>query len=55
MDLMSELGYMGISFDIARCPLSYLLMYDSLFKSVGYANVDKKVRCNPDAQENEIA
>ena len=55
MDIMSELGYMGISFDIARCPLSYLLMYDSLFKSVGYANVDKKVRCNPDAQENEFA
>jgi hypothetical protein len=55
MDIMAELGYMGISFDIARCPLSYLLMYDSLFKSVGYANVDKRVKCNPDYQENEFA
>lgn len=55
MDIMSKLGYMGISFDIARCPLAYLVMYDSLFKSVGYANVDKRVRCNPDSQENEFA
>ncbi len=54
MDMLAELGYMGISFDIARCPLPYLLMYDSLFKSVGYANVDRRVKCNPDSQENEF-
>lgn len=46
LDIIADLGYMGISFDIARCPLSYLLMYDALFKSVGYACVDKRVRCN---------
>lgn len=40
LDLCAELGYMGISFDIARCPLSYLMMYDSLFKSIGYARVE---------------
>ena len=45
-DLIADLGYMGISFDIARAPLSYLLMYDALFKSVGYANVDTRVKCN---------
>ena len=45
-DMIAELGYMGISFDISRTPLSYLLMYDALFKSVGYANVDTRVKCN---------
>ena len=53
LDLGAELGYMGISFDIGRCPLSYLLIYDALFKSVGYANVEKRVRCNPDSAETE--
>jgi hypothetical protein len=53
LDLGAELGYMGISFDIGRCPLPYLLTYDSLFKSVGYANVERRVRCNPDTLENE--
>ena len=52
--LLAELGYMGISFDIGRCPVSYLLAYDSLFKSVGYANVEKRVRCNPDSSEINI-
>lgn len=46
LELLSEMGYMGISFDIGRCPISYLLMYDAMFKSVGYANVEKRVRCN---------
>lgn len=52
--LLGELGYMGVSFDIGRCPISYLLAYDSLFKSVGYANVEKRVRCNPDSSEINI-
>ncbi len=54
LDLGAELGFMGISFDIARCPLSYLLTYDSLFKSVGYANVERCTRCNPDSAEANI-
>ena len=54
MDMLADLGYMGISFDIARCPLSYLMMYDSLFKSVGYANVDRAVKCNPDSSETGV-
>ena len=55
LDLGAELGYMGISFDIGRCPLPYLLTYDALFKSVGYANVERRVRCNPDSAEAEMA
>ena len=54
LDLGAELGYMGISFDIGRCPLPYLLTYDALFKSVGYANVEKRVRCNPDSAEASV-
>lgn len=33
LGLVSELGYMGISFDIMRTPISTLMMYDSLFKT----------------------
>ena len=54
LDLGAELGYMGISFDIGRCPLPYLLTYDALFKSVGYANVEQRVRCNPDSTEANV-
>lgn len=53
MDNLANLGYMGISFDIGRTPLSYLMMYDALFKSVGYANVDKRVKCNPYTAKNQ--
>lgn len=51
LKIIEEMGYMGISFDIGRCPISYLLAYDSMFKSVGYANVEKHVRCNPAPSE----
>ena len=54
LDLGAELGYMGISFDIGRCPLPYLLTYDALFKSVGYANVEQRVRCTPDSTEANV-
>ena len=32
--LLSELGYMGISFDIMRVPLSYLMIYNAMFKTI---------------------
>ncbi len=32
--LIHELDYMGVSFDIGRVPISYLVMYNSLFKTV---------------------
>ena len=34
LSLLSELGYMGISFDIMRVPLSYLMIYNAMFKTV---------------------
>ena len=32
LDLVDELGYMGVSVDIMRVPMSYLLMFDALFR-----------------------
>ena len=34
LTLLSELGYMGISFDIMRVPLSYLMIYNAMFKTI---------------------
>ena len=34
LTLLSELGYMGISFDIMRAPLSYLMIYNAMFKTI---------------------
>ena len=51
LGIIEEMGYMGISFDIGRCPISYLMLYDAMFKSVGYVNVERRVRCNPDSAE----
>ena len=39
LDLISEFDYMGISFDILRTPISYLMMYDSKFKTTSSATV----------------
>ena len=32
LELLGELGYMGVSFDIMRSPISRLMMFNSLFK-----------------------
>ena len=37
LDLIDEFGYMGICFDIMRTPLSYLMMYNAMFKT-SYCN-----------------
>lgn len=34
LELLSELGFMGIAFDIMRCPRNYLLMYHNLYKTM---------------------
>ena len=39
LDLLGELGFMGISFDIMRCPIEHLMMYGALFSGVCYASV----------------
>ena len=36
LELMSEYGYMGISFDVMRTPSVYLSMYNAMFKTVNY-------------------
>ena len=38
LELLSELGFMGISVDIMRVPISTLMMYNSAFKSFAYIN-----------------
>jgi len=39
LELLGELGYMGISFDIMRCPIEHLMMYNALFSEVCYTSV----------------
>ena len=34
LELLSEYGYMGISFDVMRTPIAYLMMYNAMFKTV---------------------
>ena len=46
LDIISELGFMGISFDIARTPISHLLMYNALYKTVGTAPVRSREGCS---------
>ena len=37
LELVAELGYMGISFDIMRVPTSTLMMYNSVFKTLSFS------------------
>ena len=46
LDLLSELGFMGISFDIMRTPISYLMMYNALFKTVSYTGIRPREGCS---------
>ena len=46
LELVSEFDYMGISFDIMRTPLSYLMMYDSMFKTAYTTNVRSREGCS---------
>ena len=39
LDCVHEYGYMGISFDIMRTPLSHLMMYNALFGTSTYTNI----------------
>ncbi len=39
LSLLGELGFMGISFDIMRCPIQHLMMYNALFSDICYASV----------------
>lgn len=34
LESINELGLMGIAFDTTRCPISYLMMYNSFYKTI---------------------
>jgi len=46
LDLIGECGYMGISFDIMRSPISHLLMYNELFKTVTAPTAKSREGCS---------
>lgn len=46
LELVGELDYMGICFDIMRTPLSYLMMYNAMFKTSYYNSVRTREGCN---------
>ena len=46
LELINEFDYMGICFDIMRTPLSYLMMYDSLFKTSYHTSIRSTEGCS---------
>lgn len=46
LDAVHEYGYMGISFDIMRTPLPYLMMYNALFGTSTYTSVRAPEGCS---------
>jgi hypothetical protein len=41
LDLVREYGFMGISFDIGRIPINFILAYNSLFKTIRGCRVNR--------------
>ena len=39
LELLGELGYMGISFDVGRTPIAHLMAYSALFSGICYTSV----------------
>ena len=39
LELIGELGYMGISFDVGRTPIAHLMAYSALFSGIGYTSI----------------
>lgn len=39
LELLSKYGYMGISFDVMRTPIPYLMMYNAMFKTVNHPDI----------------
>lgn len=46
LELLSEYGFMGISFDVSRTPSVYLAMYNAMFKTIGYGGITSAEGCN---------
>ena len=45
-DLIDDLGFMGASFDVSRTPISYFLMYNTLFKTMTQPRVRAVEGCS---------
>ena len=50
-DLIHEYDYMGICFDIMRVPISYLMMYNAMFKTCYQTNVRSREGCSRVGEE----
>ena len=46
LELVSEYGYMGVSFDIMRTPIQHFLMYSHLFRTVTHTRVRAVEGCS---------
>ena len=44
--IVKEYDYMGVCFDIMRTPLSYIMMYNALFKTAYHTNVRSREGCS---------
>ena len=52
LGILAEYGYMGVSFDIMRTPISYLMMYGALFRTAHYACARAAEGCSRPRGEN---
>ena len=52
LGLLAEYGYMGVSFDIMRTPVSYLMMYGTLFRTAHYTSARAAEGCSRARAEN---
>ncbi len=50
-ELINELDYMGICFDIMRTPLSHIMMYNALFKTSYHTYVRSREGCSRAVEE----
>ncbi len=51
LELVKELDYMGVCFDIMRTPLSHLMMYNSIFKTSFFNSVRTREGCSRASEE----
>ncbi len=51
LDTVHEYGFMGISFDIMRVPISYLMMYNSCYGTSTYTSVRAREGCSRERGE----
>ena len=52
LDIIHEYGYMGVSFDIMRTPLPYLMMYNASFGTSTFTSVRSAEGCSRERTDN---